>query len=69
MDIWILNTRECFKFVIMSHSNIMEENGAHCDVKYGGLAQRVSEDNFSFLPIDHSCGILMKIVGGFLPLS
>ena len=46
----------------------MEDSGAKSYLNCEGLAQEVSEEkNFSMLPRDHSCDILV-IFGCFLPL-
>ena len=47
----------------------MEDSGADCDLRNDGeLTQEVSEEkNFSMLPRDHSCDILVKKVAAFCP--
>jgi len=48
----------------------MEDSGADRDLNYGCLAQEVSEEkNFSMLPRNHSCDILVKNVFAFCPCS
>ena len=52
----------------MGHpSRNMEDSSTECDsMTSGALAQEVSEDkNFSMLPRDHSCDILVKSVATF----
>ena len=59
---------ECFKWGLMGHpSRSMEDSGAEGDLNYGGLAQEISEKNFSTLPRDHSCDILVKFGAAFCP--
>jgi hypothetical protein len=48
----------------------MDDIGADGDLNPGGLDEEVSEEkNFSMLPSDHFCDILVKNVAAFLPIS
>ena len=66
---------ECFKWSLIGDTNkSMEDSGAEGDLNCGSLAQGVSEEkNFSMLPRELSCDILVKniftkIFVCFLPL-
>ena len=49
-------------------SRSLKESGTECDLNCGCLNQEVSEKkNFSMLPRDRSCDILMKNVAAFCP--
>lgn len=46
----------------------MEDNAAESCLNHGGLAREISEEkNFSILPRDLSCNILVKKVACFCP--
>ena len=62
---------ECFKRSSMGHtSKSMEDSGAEGDLNCGSLAHEVSEEkNFSMLPRDCSCDILVKNVVAFCPCT
>ncbi|MGE9574538.1 hypothetical protein ACQP3C_26175 [Escherichia coli] len=53
----------------MGHTNRrLENNAVDTNVDYDSLAQEVSEEkNFSMLPRDCSCNILVKNVAAFCP--
>jgi hypothetical protein len=67
--IWGLWVRKvgCFKLCLLVHTDrSIEDRGAEDALSCGGLAPEVSEDkNFSVLPGDHSCDILVKNVAAF----
>ena len=62
---------EYFKHSLMGHtSKNMEDSGTEGDLNCGRLAHEVSEEkNFSMLPKDCSCDILVKNVVAFCPCS
>ena len=66
-----LESMECFKQGLMGlPSRNMDDIGADGDLNPGGLDEEVSEEkNFSMLPSDHFCDILVKNVAAFLPIS
>jgi hypothetical protein len=45
----------------------MEDRGAEGDLNCRGLAQEVSDRNFSMLPREHSCDILVRNVAVSCP--
>ena len=45
----------------------MEDVDAEDHLNSGCLAQKVSEENFSMLPVELSCDILIKNVASFCP--
>jgi hypothetical protein len=47
------------------HSKNMELQSCEDYLKCWGLGSKVSEKNFSMLPRDHSCDILVKNVAAF----
>ena len=67
--LWVRKAVECFKHCLMGHtSRSMEDNGAENDLNCGGMVQEISEEkNFSMLPRDRSCDILVKNVIAFCP--
>ena len=63
-----LESSTCFKWCLMDQpSRNIEDIDAEDGSNSGGLAQEVSEKNFSMLPGDRSCDILVKNMVTFCP--
>ena len=55
LGLWIKKATKCPTWALMGHTiKNAEDSDAKGDLNGGGLAQEVSEKNFSMLPRDHS---------------
>ena len=69
LGLWVRKAVECFEWSIMDHTGRnIKDSHAEDDLNYQGLAQEATEkDNFSMLPRDCSCDILVKNLAAFCP--
>ena len=66
--LWIIGAVECFKHCLMGHTGRSTENrDAKSYLNCWGLIKEDSEKNFSVLPRNHSCDILVNEVATFCP--
>ena len=70
LGLWIWKAGECFKWGLMGYpSRNKEDFVAGSNLNCDDLAQEISKKNFRMWHKDCFCGILVKNVATFLPLS
>jgi hypothetical protein len=70
LGLWIWKAVECFKWALMNYpSKNMEDFVTESDLNCTDLTQEISVENLNMWPGECFCGILVKNLATFLPLS